>query len=657
MARDGLFAPVCAAALFAGLCLAAAAPAQDRDAPITVTLAVQTALQQGREALLRGNTAQAVQVLESQLARINGNKDYLAVLRDAYRAHIKELKLARKDADAEEYVKRLKVLDPTAAAEAAQAPLTARGKVEEQPQRLEPSRIDALPPAAPAAPAEPTALDRAEREFAAKHYEAAGKLFEQASQAGQSLGTESRERWAYCKLFTVVSQLNQPAGDAPAPADLEREVRLALCLAPRLQEYGKDLITKIQERRGGTGTATPNAPTTPTTNAPAVAVWHQDKKIDGWDVAETGNFRVFHHQQRPLAEKTAQVAEATRQGMGTKWLGDAGADWTPRCDIFLHETAQDYSKATGVPANSPGHSTIRSEGGRVVGRRIDLHRDDESMLTAVLPHEATHVVLAGRFGDYAVPRWADEGVAVLSEPRDKVERHLRNLPQYNQDNTLLKVREIMQMNDYPNPRFISAFYAQSVSVVEFLTKEKGPTTFSAFVKDGLTGGYEAALRKHYGIQSFDELEQRWRKYAFDAGANTAPLAFAPTVRIVGLVRKLHTFIPAPTVFGTEDLNDARPGPCAGPPSHHPVRRHAVGSGPLLPAHGRLADRPHRLVPGGDRSQDRPRDHGPRRPLAAHDGGRADRGRGPDAAVRGVATPVHAGGGLPGRRRGGRADGY
>ena len=47
--------------------------------------------------------------------------------------------------------------------------------------------------------------------------------------------------------------------------------------------------------------------------------------------------------------------------------------------------------------------------------------------------------------------------------------------------------------------------------------EKGPQTFSAFVKDGLTGGYEAALRKHYGIQSFDELEQRWRKHTFADG--------------------------------------------------------------------------------------------------------------------------------------------
>jgi hypothetical protein len=313
-----------------------------------------------------------------------------------------------------------------------------------------------------------------------------------------------------------VACLNQPSGTG-VPADLEREVRQALNLAPRLQDYGKELIGKIQERRGPTA-----APAVAPANPPEVTVRHLDRQLEGWDVAETTNFRIFHNQQRPLAEKVAQVAEATRLSMATKWLGEAGTDWTPRCDVYLHATGQDYSKATGVPANSPGHSTIRSEGGRVVGRRIDLHRDDENMLIAVLPHESTHVVLAGRFGEFPVPRWADEGVAVLSEPRDKIERHLRNLPQYRQDNTLLGVREVLQMNDYPNPRFISAFYAQSVSVVEFLTREKGPQTFSAFVKDGLSGGYEAALRKHYGMQSFDELEQRWRKHAFaEAVANSA----------------------------------------------------------------------------------------------------------------------------------------
>ena len=52
------------------------------------------------------------------------------------------------------------------------------------------------------------------------------------------------------------------------------------------------------------------------------------------------------------------------------------------------------------------------------------------MFIGVLPHEATHVVFAGRFGDRMLPHWADEGMAVLSEPRERIDLHLHNLPQH-----------------------------------------------------------------------------------------------------------------------------------------------------------------------------------------------------------------------------------
>jgi hypothetical protein len=142
------------------------------------------------------------------------------------------------------------------------------------------------------------------------------------------------------------------------------------------------------------------------------------------------------------------------------------------------------------------------EGGRLLARCIHLHCDDPNMLRAVLPHEATHVVLAGQFGDQPVPRWADEGIAVLTEPRDKVERHLHNLARCRQEGQLFRLRELMeqsyqpQQDSYPEPRRIGAFYAQSVSLVEFLTNRRGPQVFTAFVRDGQRSGYETALQRH-----------------------------------------------------------------------------------------------------------------------------------------------------------------
>jgi hypothetical protein len=155
---------------------------------------------------------------------------------------------------------------------------------------------------------------------------------------------------------------------------------------------------------------------------------------------------------------------------------------------------------------------------------MDLRCDHADLLGAVLPHETTHVVVAGKFGPSPVPRWADEGMAVLTEPKDKIDRHLRKLPRYRQDQMLLSVRQVMQLNDYPDAHYVGAFYAESVSLVDYLSREKGPQEFALFLREGLQGGYEAALQRHYGIHDFNELDQRWRKFAFGEGASAAGVA-------------------------------------------------------------------------------------------------------------------------------------
>ncbi|MGH9677373.1 MAG: peptidase MA family metallohydrolase, partial [Candidatus Acidiferrum sp.] len=207
-------------------------------------------------------------------------------------------------------------------------------------------------------------------------------------------------------------------------------------------------------------------------------------------------------------------AETTRAAMIKKWFGDDPHPWKPRCDIFIYNTAQDYSQATGVPVSSPGHSTMKNEGARVLSRKIDLHCDDPNMLIGVLPHETTHVVLSGRFGDRPVPRWADEGMAVLAEPRERIEKHLRNLPQHRADQQLFTAGQLMKLENYPDPRYIGPFYAQSVSLVEFLSEKEGPQTFARFLRDGMAGGYEPALQRYYHMRNFAELQTAWERYAF-----------------------------------------------------------------------------------------------------------------------------------------------
>jgi hypothetical protein len=519
MAMEGLFALACASALVA----ADPGPARAADEPhgrtIDEVLAVQTAMQQGRDYLLHNNAATAVEVLERQLHLINGNQRYLALLREAYHLRIHDLTLANQEAAARLYADRLRILDGGSPAQPAArpAPAPAATAATPPPMVARAYRDDQEEtPRLTGADRDRRARDllaQAEEHFSKGRYREAGGLFEQAHQLDGRCIQASSERWAYCKLHGVVEQLNARSS---AYGAMETEVRSALALAPSL-DYGKRLLAEIGKRRGdGSSGAKPEA-----AGEGDIPVRQLGPNADGWQVAETANFRVFYTQSRELAEQAVRLAERTRAAMYRKWFGAAGEDWNPKCDLFLHATAQDYSRVTRAPAASPGHSSFRyDERHQLASRRIDLHCDHADLLTAVLPHETTHTVLAGSFGSNQVPRWADEGMAVLTEPRDKIDRHLRNLPEHYQNRRLFQVRQLMQMPDYPHPDYVGAFYAQSVSIVEFLTNKEGARVFAEFVRDGLQEGYEAALRKHYKYQDFAAMQADWLHATF-GGASVA----------------------------------------------------------------------------------------------------------------------------------------
>ena len=98
MARKGLCLLLAAALLFG-----APAPRRRRRRrsrkEVLNLLAVNKALQEGKEALKRGDYQAAVTVLESRIAYIDGNKAYLDALRDAYLGYIRELKKTNRTAE------------------------------------------------------------------------------------------------------------------------------------------------------------------------------------------------------------------------------------------------------------------------------------------------------------------------------------------------------------------------------------------------------------------------------------------------------------------------------------------------------------------------------------------------------------------------------
>jgi len=555
MVRTGFSSALCLFFLFvldAGRLLAS--PPANEDTAFQNSLALNRAMESAGYFMLKGENNKAVVALEEQLPRVNGNTPYLRLLRKAYRGYIMDLWQANNSAGAMRYLERLCILEPEAAHDASLRPpetatkivapepkgllsslpakifpnfalhnsknetnpsattikpTTVRGKVENTGEEDDPFALANKRPDSSNATQRQQArqlIVQAEEEFTKRRFPEARVLYEKAGQLDKSCLDGSRDRWAYCMLNQVVDQLNQPNQTPSSLNDLQQKVRGALALAPNLEETCKGLLREIDQRNQTQGTSSPGTVTQ------VAAVQHLGRNNEGWQVAETKYFRIFHNQSREQIEKVAAIAEKTRGDMYRKWFGSDGVEWSPKCELILHANSGDYSRMTGVPGTSPGHSRIESDpsGQRIINRRMYMRCDNPGMMETVLPHETTHVVLAGMFGNRNVPRWADEGIAVLTEPSFKVDQHRRNLEKGQKEGLLFGVQELMQLDDYPQPRRIGAFYAQSVCLVEFLTELKGPQELTAFVRDGLSQGYDTALQKHFGMD-MNALEQRWRQ--------------------------------------------------------------------------------------------------------------------------------------------------
>ena len=307
---------------------------------------------------------------------------------------------------------------------------------------------------------------------------------------------------------TPPPQPNPEPSPAPAASPAERSLNL-----PSPSTGSETFLAFNDEPAHETTIGTLPAKTMTPPGARAEIERDSRSDTSGWQVHESANFRIFHC-DLAIARQAAEVAESVRSAQARRWGSpSANLRWTPRCDLFLHPTAQSYSDATGQPAGSPGISTMLNDGARVVARRINLRADNPVLLTATLPHELTHIVLADLFVTQQIPRWADEGIAVLAEPAEEQRNRLGDLHQPLKSGQVFPVAQLIKL-DMPQAKDRQLFYAQSVSLTSYLVEQGPPERFIQFVRDSLrSGGVDAALRDVYQIEGLDDLHSRWLVHA------------------------------------------------------------------------------------------------------------------------------------------------
>ena len=368
--------------------------------------------------------------------------------------------------------------------------------------------------------------------------------------------------WAYCRSVEVVRKLKAKPASADEWAAIDREIAEIKALSPKYwyAEYlrnraadmskgaAKAAAPKGRVVRGAMPESDAERPSGPsrirdlTRPAPAVPpqppvgrlgkpgafamaipstetppVVTSNGESGRWKVKETENFVVLHDDPA-LADRVAAAAESAREAITRRWTGSPPPrSWAPKCEIYVYPTASIFAQVTGQPADSPGFSTMESDGSAVIGRRIKLRADAVKLAEAVVPHEVTHVVLADLFPSRQIPRWADEGIAVLSEPLAEQERRVGDLDPALDGGRIFAVDKLM-IHDYPEGKYWALYYAQSVSLTRFLVEKGKPGQFIDFLQGTQRNGIEPELKRVYGLDGYAALQAEWLAYARESSS-------------------------------------------------------------------------------------------------------------------------------------------
>jgi hypothetical protein len=238
------------------------------------------------------------------------------------------------------------------------------------------------------------------------------------------------------------------------------------------------------------------------------------RKAGAWTVVESPNFRCYCQLAEVDARRLAECCETWRGRLRKTWITSPDEQcWCPKCDVHVHPHRDAYNQSLNRPGDTSAGSTMMNfDQRRAVLRRIDVRADASDWLNAALPHELTHVVLGERFGGHALPRWADEGIAMLSESSEKHRERLTNLQETLGRRPTFRMADLVRAERMPQPHLRDAFYGQSVGLTSLLVRKSTPAKFADFIEESQQIGIDNALNEHYRINGIAALQREWDQW-------------------------------------------------------------------------------------------------------------------------------------------------
>jgi len=211
---------------------------------------------------------------------------------------------------------------------------------------------------------------------------------------------------------------------------------------------------------------------------------------------------------RNVAEKFYRIlTQEFRFIRSQSWL------WEKRTKIFIAKDKDDFLDRFDCSSWSGACVNYRD--------KIIYSYPDQKEFSSILVHELTHIIFHEYVGRDKLPAWLDEGIATYMEDKYGNQKYRRSLPALKRkikSNSHIDFPELNAMSpEELNDRrtdYITTFYVESYSIVNFIIEKYGKYRFSNFLSS-LRGGYtlaQSVAKISYELKSLEKLEKKWEEF-------------------------------------------------------------------------------------------------------------------------------------------------
>lgn len=184
--------------------------------------------------------------------------------------------------------------------------------------------------------------------------------------------------------------------------------------------------------------------------------------------------------------------------------------WDKRAKFYIYNNKEDYAKETNQPSWSAAVVHYQE-------KIIRTYPQMTGFFDSVMPHELGHIIFREFIGERTrIPLWLEEGVASYQE-RSKRLAVDSVVKQAQSENRFIPLEELSRLDirSSQDRALVELFYAEAVSVVNFLITEFSRERFSGFCRDLRDGKTLEDALWRFNCRDLSALNKKWVEYLKD----------------------------------------------------------------------------------------------------------------------------------------------